>query len=169
MSVLNSLFDVVRGHVTGQDNATIQENFKPASGYTPNEGDIVSITVDSGEPRIEAASAVQLDGAADVAALGSLLADLPHLWLVVSGMNATTDFDGVFTGKAVCILGTYMVKTENYNGADTFVVGGPVTVAAGVVRANPLGGQDYQKYGEVIENNHATNGTLIIAVQSSGI
>ena len=164
MSVLNSLFDVVRGHTPAVDAATIQENYKPATAYVPAEGDVVDITVASGEPRIQLASPAALTGAGSVDALAALIGDTPHLWLVVSGMQPTTDFDGVFTGKAVAILGTYMVKTTNFEGADTYAIGGPVTVAAGIVRSNPISAVFHHKYGEVIEDNSATTGDLIIAV-----
>ncbi len=80
-------------------------------------------------------------------------------------MQADTDYDGVFTGKAVCIAGSYMMKTTNFNVSDTYVLGGPVTVESGVIRSNPFSGQTHAKYGEVVENN--TGGgddTLVIAV-----
>lgn len=170
MSVLDSKFDVVKGHPG--ESSTFNESFKPASGYTPAEGDIVSLVTSAEGVRIELASLQRLDNLATGSvtafrdALVPILADIPHTWLVVSGMQADTDFDGVFTGKAVCIAGAYMMKTTNFNVSDTYVLGGPVTVDSGVIRSNPFSSQTHVKYGEVVEDNQPGTGddTLVIAV-----
>lgn len=169
MSVLDSKFDVVRGHPG--ESSTWHESFKPASGYTPAEGDIVSMITSASGVRIELASLPRLDNLAIGTvtalrdALVAILADIPHLYLVVSGMQPDTDYDGHFVGKADCVAGSYMQKTTNFNVSDSYVLGGPVTVASGVIRSNPFGASElYAKYGEVIEDNQGGgDDTLVIA------
>jgi hypothetical protein len=164
MSILDSLFDVLRGWP--DDQSVIDESLKPFGAYVPQEGDVVAITNDSGEAKISAATGTRLDDAASVAVLAQRLTGLQQLWMVVGGMDPATDFDGVFTGKATVIRGVFEVRTERYNTGDAYVPGDSVSPAAGVLRANPVGGTDYsQKYGEVLRLD-STRNTLDVSVLS---
>lgn len=162
MSILDSLFDVVRGF---PQEGVIDESYAPLGAYVPKEGEVVTVENDSGSPAIAAATATRLDTLGTLAALLTAMTDFPHLWMVVSGMEAGKDYDGIQTGKAVCLLGTFMVRTERYASGDTFTVGAPVTVETGIIRSNPFSAQEHQKYGEVIEVD-AANSTLVLAVHS---
>lgn len=163
MSLLDSLFNVLRGWP--DEMSVIDESYKPNGVFTPLEGDIVSLVNNAGVAEIEAATSVSLNGLA-VADLITALKDLPHMWLVVSGM-APGQTDGVFTGKAVCILGTYMFQTERFNQSDSYAPGDAVVVAAGLIRAQNHTAGEYQKFGEVIAHD-SDNNTLTVVVGGAG-
>jgi hypothetical protein len=164
MSILDSLFDVLRGWP--DDRSVIDESLKPFGAYVPSEGDVVAITDDSGEPKISAATGTDIGAFASAALLGQALAGIPQLWMVVGGMDPATDFDGVFTGKATCLRGVFEVRTENYATGDSYAPGDSVTPEAGVLRANPIGGATWhQKYGEVLRLN-STRNTLDVSILS---
>ena len=164
MSILDSLFDVLRGWP--DDQSVIDESLKPFGAFEPQEGDVVAIVDDSGEPKISAATGTRLDDAGSIAVLAQRLTNLQQLWMVVSGMEAGKEFDGIFTGKAVCLRGVFEVRTERFNTGSSYTPGDSVSPLAGVLNLNPIATTDYsQKYGEVLRHD-STRNTLDVSVLS---
>lgn len=180
MSVLNSLFDVVRGW---PDESTIEEDFGIHSSVPANnpltEGDILAQQSDGTMAR---ATGTDL-GAAAASSVGDLaiaLAELPQLWLCVSG---TTDDEydglkpqgaspnGISLGqgpwKVVAIKGTYMVETTNIVDR-AYEPGHTVTAIAGEVDLTDDGlgvNSAFQPYGEV-RSYDDSEGLLTVTVEN---
>ena len=115
---------------------------------------------------ISAATGTRLDDAGSIAVLAQRLTNLQQLWMVVSGMEAGKEFDGIFTGKAVCLRGVFEVRTERFNTGSSYTPGDSVSPLAGVLNLNPIATTDYsQKYGEVLRHD-STRNTLDVSVLS---
>lgn len=180
MSVLNSLFDVVRGW---PDESTIEEDFGIHSSVPANdpltEGDILVQQTDGTMAR---GTGADLGTAAGVSAtaLAVALVEAPQLWLCVSG---TTDNEtdgqspqgaspnGISLGqgpfKVVAIKGTYMVETPVFV-TRAYVPGHTVTAVAGEVDLTDDGlgvNSAFQPYGEV-RSYDATAGLLTVTVEN---
>lgn len=173
MSDLNSKFEFVHGYLEGDDNACMQEQFTPETGYTATEGDIVYIKNSGGSPVVNVATSVELnDGAAaaaSVVALAEALCEIKYFWIVRTGMQANIDTDAITAGVIPCVKGSCMLQTENYNNTDfngSGVPGDTVVVDGGVLRAQsyPGGGEYFWKFAELVENKHSTDGVIIVAV-----
>lgn len=165
---INSLFEFLHGLVEGQDQACMQEQFPPASGYTPAEGDIVRIVDDAGKTAVNVASSSRIDDPASIVLLGDVLGNLPHTWIVHTGMDPTFDWDTITAKVVPCVKGSFIIQTTNFNGADAYSIGGAVVIENGIIRQQAFaGGADrYWKYGEVLEDNSglAEGANLVIAV-----
>lgn len=169
MSTLNSAFNVVRGWLPGQGQA-IEEDFKQHSSVPSNnpltEGDVCFQQSDGTLAR---ATGGNYGGAADVAALATLITTAPHWWLIVSGATAN-NYDGLHqdgTGayvpwKVVAIRGTYMFETANYV-TRGYSPGESVTAVAGIVDRIPTNNAGLRQFGEVRAYN-ATTGVLTVTV-----
>jgi hypothetical protein len=182
MSVLNSLFDVVRGW---PDESTIEEDFGIHNSVPANtpltEGDILVQQVDGTMAR---GSGIDFGGAVTATDGGATLiiamVEAPQLWLCVSG---TTDNEsdgqqpqgaspnGISLGrgpwKCVAIKGTYMVETQVFV-TRAYVPGHTVTVVAGEVDLTDDGlavNSAFQPYGEV-RSYDATAGLLTVTVEN---
>jgi hypothetical protein len=144
MSVLNSLFDIVRGGWTGNDVTAIDETAPQAVGIAANnplvEGDIVILDALGTWDRATAVAYNATDTAAGVAIA---LANLKHFWLVVSGVEAD-QYDGLkqdYVGtdftyvpyKVTAIRGEIMYETERFTTGRSYVPGDSLTVAAGLL------------------------------------
>lgn len=172
MSLLNSLFDVVRGWTPGVNGSSFEEDFKPDPAVTPpiTEGDIIEQNASGLAVR---STSDDLAGAASVAALGTLLSEAKQQWLVVSG-TSPDEYDGLIPGdtgsgfgqipwKLVGILGAFQFKTENF-AAGAYAPGDAVTVVAGQIARIPADNPGLAQYGEVREYD-ATAGTLVVTVK----
>lgn len=162
MSLLNSLFDVIRGW---PDESTIDNTFVPDAGVSAanplTEGDIVALTGNAADA-VDRATGVDLVGAAVAndggAALAGALVTQKQLWLCVNG-NSENEYDGLkqgggadgsdyIAGKVVCIRGHYQFETTNFE-AGAYVAGDAVTAKAGAVARIPTSNPGLRQFGEV--------------------
>lgn len=163
MSLLNNLFDVVRGW---PDESTIEEDFGIHSSVPANtpltEGDILAQQSDGTMARATGADLGTAAGTS-ATALATAMVEAKQLWLCVSG---TTEYEydglkpsgaspnGISLGtapwKVVAIKGTYMYETSNFV-VRAYVPGHTVTAVAGQVDVTNSGiaNTAFQPYGEV--------------------
>ena len=163
MSVLNSLFDVVRGWPN--ENAideTAPQSPAIGAGVPLVEGDVVDLQSDGTWNR---ASSVDYAAAGSVAALAALLADAPHMWLVVSGVEPD-QYDGLKQGyigtsftyvpyKVTAIRGHLMFETQRFVTGRAYVPGDAVSVDAGLLDRTADFGVGRRQYAEVISYDPA--------------
>lgn len=182
MSILNSLFDVVRGWTPGGNAACIEESFVQADAIAADdpltEGDIVALNSDGQVDRADGNDWGTAAGSS-AAALALSIVEAPTFWLVVSG-SADDEYDGLRPGgagaanslgfvpfKCVCIKGTYMFETERFV-TRAYVPAHKVTVVDGEpdLTNDGLGvNTTHQPYGEVVSYD-ATEGLLTLVVPS---
>lgn len=182
MSILNSLFDVVRGWTPGGNAACIEEAFVQNSGISANdpltEGDVVTLQADGTVDRADGNDWGTAAGTS-AAALALSIVEAPTFWLVVSG-SADDEYDGLRPGgagaanslgfvpfKCVAIKGTYMFETEKFV-TRAYVPGHKVTVVAGepdLTDDTLAVNTTYQPYGEVVSYDAAA-GKLTLVVPS---
>lgn len=161
MSDFNSKFQIVRGLV---EETIIRENIPAATGYESAPGDVVEVINDGGVPKIQLLTMPRLDNAADVYALAALLAQAKVAWVVDVGQR-DIDYSGKYVGKSVVVRGPMVIETDKYNNSETFVPGTKVTVVAGIIRQDGVGGEYRQQFGEVLEVD-AARGVLLITVSN---
>lgn len=186
MSSLTSKFEFLHGHFEGNDQATMTMQFAPATGYTPDEGDVVYVINDSGVPKVQAFSSPSINedvtgvfaAASDgsptnaelnlfftsrLAALTDALASGNLAWIVQTGMNAAFDWDTIQSGNVPCVKGTFVIETTNYDtDTDTYTIGDTVRVVTGQLRAQPAD-EKFLPYGQVVGQD-TTNNVLTVAV-----
>lgn len=178
MSVLNSLFQVVRGHTPHADASSIDETFLPSAAILADapllDGDIVQVQSD-GTVNRAAASDWGTAAGTSALALATAQAESPQFWTVISGTSenqpdgrrpggAVTPYGlGTVPYKCVCIRGTYIIETQNYT-ARAYVPGNKVTVLLGVLDITITGTNvAHQPFGEVLSFN-ATTQVLTVSV-----
>ena len=180
MSVLNSLFDVVRGW---PDESTIEEDFGIHSSVPANtpltEGDILVQQTDGTMAR-GTGSDYGTAAAGSAGALAIAIVEAPQLWLCVGGSSDNESDgqqpqgaspNGISLGrgpwKVVAIKGTYMVEMQNFV-TRAYVPGHTVTAIAGEVDLTDDGlavNSAFQPYGEV-RSYDATRSLLTITVEN---
>ncbi len=158
MSILNSIFDVVKGGWTGNDVTCIDESAAQHSSIAANnplkEGDIVYLETDGTFNR---ADSTRLDDAADVATLAARLASANQFWLVVSGVE-DEQYDGLQQGyvgneftyvpwKVTAVRGSLMYETSRFV-ARSYVPGDALVVQAGLLDRNADLTGDFRQYAE---------------------
>ena len=151
MANLNDKFDVLRGWEPGGD-ASIDQSLPPfVSGGTP-------VTLLPGYIVV-----VDSNGFVDVATSPSdvtLGTALPfQVYVVLEGNGQDTSAQ--FVEKVVCLRGKLTVKTDKLGTAQTFPIGGSVTFVSGLLE-DVLGNGTEQRIGTVLENNVATDSTLVV-------
>lgn len=179
MSLLNSLFDVVRGWIPENASACIEENFVQNSAVAANnpltEGDVVAVQSDGTVNRATGADFGTAAGSS-AGALAIALAEAKQLWLVVSG-SSDEEYDGLRPGgagaqnslghvpfKCTCIKGTYMFETEKFV-TRAYQPGHTVTVISGEpdLTLDGTANSAFQPYGEVLAYDAAA-GLLTLTV-----
>jgi hypothetical protein len=180
MSLLNSLFDVVRGW---PDESTIEEDFGIHSSVPANNpltvGDVLAQQDDGTMARATGAD-LGTAAASSAGALAIALAEAPQLWLCVSG-TTENEYDGlqpqgaspngISLGqgpwKVVAIKGTYMFETANFVDR-AYLPGHTVTAIAGEVDLTDDGlgvNSAFQAYGEV-RSYDSVAGKLTVTVEN---
>jgi hypothetical protein len=160
MSVLNSLFDIVRGGWTGNDVTAIDETAAQAVGIAANdplvEGDIVFLDALGTWDR---ATSVLLNATDTALGVATALANLQQMWLVVSGVEAD-QYDGLQQGyvgadftyipyKVTAIRGHIMYETEKFITGRAYVPGDALCVDAGDLDRTADYGVNARQYAEV--------------------
>lgn len=148
MSNLNNKFDILRGWPSG---AAVDETFTVNTGVTVVEGLLVSL---NSSDNLILPTAVLAQGAA---------AGPSKFRMVISGND---QFDGVFTGKAVALRGTFTVQTDqfvaaSYTPGQLLTVHVAVDADQGKLCARTVSNE--QVVGEV-ESYDATNGILVVSM-----
>lgn len=143
--LLNSTkFDVLRGWPHG---SAIDQCFAPkVSGGSP-------VSLPAGT-----VVAVQSDGTVDKASTPNVTTTDPvQVWVVFEGND---DFSAKFVGKVNCLQGELMLRLDPANFvAGTWTPGKPVSFNAGQFR---LAAANDQIVGQVVEDDTATDGTVVI-------
>jgi hypothetical protein len=142
---LASLFDVLRGW---PKEGAIDETF-PIHQTTPGVPD----TLPAGS-----VVSVQTDGSVALATTPNRsAANSVATWVVVTD---STDFDATFVGSVTCLRMNAEFKLDPSNfEATTYTVGEKLTFSAGVWQPATT---NNQIIGEVLQNNIATDGTLVV-------
>lgn len=150
MANLTDLFDVLRGWEPGGD-ASIDQSLPPnAPGGTPVTllpGYIVDVS---------AAGTVDVSSTPADVTLGT--AQPLQVYVVLEGNGADTSAQ--FVEKVVCLRGKLTVRTDKLAGAQTFAVGGKVSFVSGLL-TDAGATATTQVIGTVLENNVATDGTIV--------
>lgn len=144
MTILSQKFDVLRGWTPGGDTP-IDHSFPPAlSGGSPVQ--------------LPAGTFVVLgsDGTVDVP--GATSATILPYYCVVAGND---DFDGQYVEKVVTLKGTFTIRTDKFEAAQTFTVGTGVAVSANGLLADV---STNYRVGTVVADNRSTNGTIDVDV-----
>jgi hypothetical protein len=171
MTILNSLFQVVRGHSPGTNSSSIEETFLPAAAILADAplvpGDIVHVQSDGTVNRATGSDWGTAAGTSALA-LATAQAEQKQFWTVISG-SSDSEPDGRRPGgsvqpfglgtipyKVVAIRGVYMLETQNYT-TRAYAPANKVTVLAGIVDITITGTNvAYQPFGEVLSFNATT-------------
>lgn len=170
MSLLNSKFNLRRGFPFG---TAMDETFTPAPGLTPVLGEGDFIVINSSKQAVRVAS-VDHSGAASAAALATLLAAKPQIWMVISG-NEAGQYDTLrqtwvgdslawTPAQIVALRGAFQVTTEKYV-TRAYVTGDKLCVIAGELDlTNGSTNTGHVSVGTVISYD-STAGTLTADIQ----
>lgn len=154
MANLADKFDVLRGWEPGGD-ASIDQSLPPVkSGGVPVTllpGTIVALD-----------SAGEVDVATSPANVTLGTADAPRLYVVLEGNGSDTSAQ--FLEKVVCLRGNLTVKTDKLASAQTFAVGGKVSYSSGLLEDKGPTATTHE-IGTVLENNVATDGTIVVELE----
>jgi len=160
MSVLNSLFDIVRGGWTGNDVTAIDETAPQHSSILAAnplvEGDIVFLDSTGTWDR---ATSVLLNATDTALGVATALGSLQQMWLVVSGVEAD-QYDGLQQGyvgadftyipyKVTAIRGHIMYETEKFVTGRAYVPGDALAVDDGDLDRQADFGVNSRQYAEV--------------------
>lgn len=155
MANLNDKFDVLKGWHPGGDSS-IDHSFEPKEvagvPVTLLPGTIV--TRDSNSVVDAGVGAVNVTPGTG----------LPNkLYIVLEGNGE--DYSTQFVDKVVCLSGKLVIKTDKIDGGSSFPVDGPLMVGhttAGLLEDHD--GTTKQYVGRVLENNVATDGTIVAEI-----
>jgi len=151
MSVLADVFDVIRGWEPGGD-ASVEHSLPPELVMG------VPVTLLPGYVVVQdVAGDVNVATSPGNVTLGT--ANVPQVYVVVEGNSSDTSAQ--FVGKVVCLRGKITCKTDKLNLGQTFPVAGQVTYSAGLL-SDKAGGATTHSIGVVLENNVATDGTIVV-------
>lgn len=151
MANLDDKFDVIRGWEPGGD-ASIDQSLPPKK----NVG--VPVTLLPGTVVVMDANG-DIDVASTAADVTLGTATPAQVYVVVEGNGSDTSAQ--FVEKVVCLRGKLTVKTDKFNGAHSFPVAGRVTFNSGLLE-DRAGTATTQDVGVVIENNVASDGTIVV-------
>lgn len=145
MSVLTSLFDVLRGWPR---EGAIDESFT-INQTTPGTDDSLPIGT---------VVYVTTTGTAALATTPNRsTTNAVATWVVVAGND---DFSSQFVHKVVCLRSNAMLKLDPANfAAASYTIGQKLTFSSGVFQGATT---NNQIIAEVVQNNIATDGTLVI-------
>ncbi len=148
MANLDDKFDVIKGWEPGGD-ASIDQSLPPkkTAGVPATLLPGTIVTMDTAGD-IDVATTP-----ADVSAAEAAL----QVYVVLEGNGVDTSTQ--FLEKVVCLRGKLTVKTDKVAGGQTFPITGGVTYDTGLLRDHS--GTE-QKIGTVLENNIATDGTIVV-------
>ena len=163
MSILNSLFDVVRGWPN--ENAideTAEQNSAIGAGSPLIEGDIVKMESDGTWNR---ATSEDYAAAGSVSALAGLLAAKELFWVVCSGVE-DDQYDGLNQGyvgadftyvpwKITAIRDHIMFKTQRFVAGRAYAPGDAISVDAGLLDRTADFGAGRRQYAEVLSYDSA--------------
>lgn len=143
--LLNTLFDVLRGWPR---EGAIDETF-PIHQTTPGTPDVLHAGM---------VVAVQSDGSVALATTPNRSsANGVATWVVVTD---STDFDASFVGSVTCLRANAEFKLDPTNFvAGSYTIGEKLTFTSGQWTAATT---NNQIIGEVLANNSATDGTLVV-------
>lgn len=151
MANLDDKFDVLKGWEPGGD-ASIDQSFPPevvgSAPVTLLPGTIVTVDANG---YVNAATSP-----ADVS-LGT--AQPLQVYVVLEGNG--DDYSAQFVEKVVCLRGKLTVKTDKLAAAQTFPVAGKVSYDSGLLE-DAGAAATTQVIGTVLENNVATDGTIVV-------
>lgn len=167
MSVLSSLFDVMRGGHDGEGgiDETFAQSASIAADAPLREGEIVSLDSDGTWIR---ADSVDLAAPGSVALLGAALASLPCMWIVISGAESA-QYDGLKQGyasgqftyvpyKVTAIRGDIVFRTARIV-SRSYVPGDAISVDGGQLERTADYGTGYSRFATCLSYDSA-NGTL---------
>lgn len=150
MALLSNLFDVLRGWPR---EGAIDQTFTPtlsggASVQLP-PGSVVS---------------VQADGTVNLASTPNITTtDAVATWVV---LESNEDFSGTFVNAVVCLRKNAVLQLDPSNfSAGSYPPGTKVSFASGLFQVAVA---NNQIIGEVLVNNVATNGTIVIYYDGGG-
>jgi hypothetical protein len=151
MANLNDKFDVIRGWEPGGD-ASIDQSLPPnAPGGTP-------VTLLPGYI-VDVSATGTVDVATSPADVTLGTAQPLQVYVVLEGNGQDTSAQ--FVEKVVILRGKLTVKTDKVAGAQSFPISGKVSYASGLLE-DAGASATTQVIGTVLENNIATDGTIVV-------